>query len=200
MGVVMHGRKHEEREPGVSHAIHALGCQMMSAGDNKLHSLACRYKMEEVFTTTAIKLATASLGFNDLKPLQEEAIRAYVNGRNVLVVFPTGFGKRICYGCLSYVFDILGATNNTSIAIIVSPLVSLMVDRVSKFNRMGISSGMITSGMSFENLKKVEKGEFQLLFISPEALLATRMWRALLIEEPYKTNVVAFAVDCVKQW
>ena len=199
----MWGRKREERESGVMQYMHR--CQMMSAReDNKLHSLQPGCKMEEVSsTTTAIKLATASLGFKDLKPLQEEAIRAYVNGRNVLVVLPTGFGKSICYGCLPYVFDILRATNNTSIAIIVSPLVSLMVDQVSKFNRMGISSGMITSGMSFENLKKVEKGEFQLLFISPEALLATRMWRALLIEEPYKTNVVAFAVDeahCVKQW
>ena len=87
--------------------------------------------------TDAIRVAAESMGCPELRRLQETAVRAFVNGRDVFVSIPTGGGKSLCYSLLPSVFDILRGKPQ-SLAIIVSPLVALMKDQVRALSqRMG---------------------------------------------------------------
>ena len=70
------------------------------------------------------------MGYSCLRPLQEEAVRRFVEGRDVLVSFPTGGGKSLCYSVLPLVFDKLRKTAGQSLVIVVSPLIALMKDQV----------------------------------------------------------------------
>jgi len=125
-----------------------------------------------------------------------------VNGRDVFVALPTGFGKNVCYGCLPVVYDILRSKKN-SIVIVVSPLVALMKDQVSTFTSKGIQAACVISDISHEVKTCVEEGQYQLVFFSPEQLLARNSRRSMLRTDIYWDNLVAFAIDeahCVKKW
>ena len=87
--------------------------------------------------------------------------------------------------------------------LLVSPLLSLMNDQVSRFGKMGQSAGLVSGGMEKDVIPKVIDGFYQLLFISPEVLIESKKWRVMFREEPYASKIVAFVVDeahCVKQW
>ena len=120
------------------------------------------------------------MGYTKLKPPQEEIITEYVLGKDVFVSLPTGFGKSICYGCLPIVFDKLRGLDEKSIALIITPLISLMTDQVSSFTSKGLKAGFIGTGMNKKTVDAVMNGQYQLLFISPEALLESRRWRDIL--------------------
>ena len=68
-------------------------------------------------------------GFDDFRPGQEDAVRAALDDRDVLVVMPTGAGKSLCYQ--------LPALMREDLTIVVSPLVSLMQDQVQALERIG---------------------------------------------------------------
>ena len=53
----------------------------------------------------AAKSAAKDLGYPDLKPEQQDIVETFVKGRDVFAVFPTGFGKSLCFACLPIVFD-----------------------------------------------------------------------------------------------
>ena len=67
------------------------------------------------------------MGYDTLKPEQKKSVSEFVNGRDVFIALPTGFGKSVCYGCLPVVYDIFRSKKN-SIVIVVSPLVAIMKD------------------------------------------------------------------------
>ena len=77
--------------------------------------------------------AAANLGYCSLKPEQELAILSFMEGNDVFVSLPTGFGKSLCYSAASlpYAFDQLRTTARQSIVIVVSPLIALMRDQVA---------------------------------------------------------------------
>ena len=62
-----------------------------------------------------------------------KVVEAYVQGRNVFAVLPTGYGKSLCYGCLPIVFNKLteGHEENYSVVVVVTPLSAIMEDQVS---------------------------------------------------------------------
>ena len=79
----------------------------------------------------AIDSAAEVVGFKTLKPLQREAIRAFITGNDVFVSLPTGYGKSLCFVLLPLVFDrILGRSG--SIVLCISPLTSLMMEQRGK--------------------------------------------------------------------
>ena len=86
----------------------------------------------------AITYAKLALGVERLKEKQEEAIKTFVKGRDCFVILPTGYGKTLCYVLLPYVFDRLRKKERTCIVLCVSPLVSLMMDQVSKYSALGL--------------------------------------------------------------
>lgn len=81
-------------------------------------------------------------GFDSLRPIQEEAIRAGLKGRDSLVVMPTGGGKSLCYQAPPLLLNRL--------AVVVSPLISLMKDQVDGLRLAGYPAAALYSGVSAE--------------------------------------------------
>ncbi|MCH7873452.1 MAG: DEAD/DEAH box helicase, partial [Planctomycetes bacterium] len=106
-------------------------------------------------------------GYASLRPLQEEAIRAGLSGRDSVVVMPTGGGKSLCY-------QVPPVTANRT-DIVVSPLISLMKDQVDGLRACEYPAAEVHSGMEPEARSEVlaglRDGKYRLVFVSPERLL-----------------------------
>ncbi|HEY3241928.1 MAG TPA: DEAD/DEAH box helicase, partial [Phycisphaerae bacterium] len=125
-------------------------------------------------------------GYQRLRPLQEEAIRAGLEQRDSLVVLPTGGGKSLCYQVPAV---LAGKTD-----VVVSPLIALMKDQVDGLRECGYPAAALHSGMSGSDLQGVERdiaaGKFRLVFAAPERLLTSRMLNLM-----QRLPVRAFAID-----
>ena len=104
-------------------------------------------------------LAAANLGYSVLKPEQELAITSFMEGNDVFVSLPTGFGKSLCYAALPSAFDQLRANDTPSIAIVVSPLIALIKDQIATYNAKGLKVGCITGESSSSEKSEVVKAE-----------------------------------------
>ena len=148
-----------------------------------------------------------------LKDKQVEALKTLYDGMDVFLWLPTGYGKSICFQALPFLFD--HKLNRAglppyrrSVCVIVSPLVSLMVDQVAKLQSVGVGCAILTgnSGVPRSSLASVEDvltGAYSLLFSAPEAIVCGNRWRDMLSEEPLHSRIVAIAVDeahCVYKW
>src|SRR5918994_1226514 len=133
-------------------------------------------------------------GYTELRPLQEQAIRAGLEQRDSLVVMPTGGGKSLCYQVPA---ELAQRTD-----IVVSPLISLMKDQVDGLRECGYSAAALYSGMPLHAVQETEEqiasGRYRLVFVAPERLLTPRF---LQLIAPLKVR--AFAVDeahCISHW
>src|SRR5262245_10575316 len=133
-------------------------------------------------------------GFSELRPLQEEAIRAGLERRDSLVVMPTGGGKSLCYQVPP---ELEQRTD-----IVISPLIALMKDQVDGLRECGYPAGALHSGMSFRDIRVTEDqlaaGRYRLLFVAPERLLTSRFLQLIA-----RLPSPAFAVDeahCISHW
>jgi len=133
-------------------------------------------------------------GYGELRPLQEQAIRAGLEQRDSLVVLPTGGGKSLCY----QVPALLARRTD----IVVSPLISLMKDQVDGLRECGYPAAALYGGMPAHAIHETEEqfaaGRYRLLFIAPERLLTPRF-----LELAEKIRIHAFAVDeahCISHW
>ena len=159
----------------------------------------------KVDTISVIRTVAASLGYTGLRQKQESALEAFVSGRDVFVSLPTGSGKSLCYGLLPGVFDTLRKVEKASITIVVSPLISLMKDQTTAFNQIGVSSVCVSDKEETckDTKRQILKGQYQLVFMSPESLFCNLVWRRMLSTSIYSKNLIAFVVDeahCVKKW
>jgi ATP-dependent DNA helicase RecQ len=133
-------------------------------------------------------------GFSELRPLQEQAIRAGLELRDSLVVMPTGGGKSLCYQ--------VPAALAQRTDIVVSPLISLMKDQVDGLRECGYPAAALYSGMPPDTVRETEAqiaaGRYRLVFVAPERMLTPRFLQ--LIEH---LQVRAFAIDeahCISHW
>src|SRR5262245_44045220 len=133
-------------------------------------------------------------GFEGLRPMQEQAIRAGLEQRDSLVVMPTGGGKSLCYQ--------VPAALAQRTDIVISPLIALMKDQVDGLRACGYPAAALYSGMPPGVLRSTEEeiaaGKYRLVFVAPERLLTTRFLDAV-----ERLQVRAFAVDeahCISQW
>src|SRR6185295_11392900 len=105
-------------------------------------------------------------GYSELRPLQEEAIRAGLEHQDSLVVMPTGGGKSLCYQVPP---ELAQRTD-----IVVSPLISLMKDQVDGLRECGYPAAALYSGMPLDDVQKIEReiaaGRYRLVFVAPERL------------------------------
>src|SRR5690242_7912809 len=79
-------------------------------------------------------------GYRTFRPLQEKAMRAVLDGRDSLVVLPTGGGKSLCYQA--------PAVLRSETTVVVSPLISLMKDQVDSLQACGVPAIQIDSSQS----------------------------------------------------
>ena len=134
-------------------------------------------------------------GFRELRPGQEAALRPVVEGRDTLVVMPTGAGKSLIYQ--------LGALlQPEGVTVVVSPLIALMKDQVDALNARGIPAVAINSSQSAserrEALSDVRAGRARLVYAAPERLRLSSFQQFLR-----DVGVALLAVDeahCVSQW
>jgi len=125
-------------------------------------------------------------GFETLRPLQAEAMAAAIEGRDSLVVLPTGGGKSLCYQAPALVSD--------RVTVVVSPLISLMKDQVDGLRARGVPSAFLNSSLGLRERARVEegisRGAYKLVFVAPERFSAPGFDRILSPE-----RVGAFAID-----
>lgn len=133
-------------------------------------------------------------GYPAFRPLQEEIITSILEGKDTVALLPTGGGKSICYQ--------VPAIAREGFAIVVSPLVALMQDQVSRLKKQGVLAAAIHGGMSFSEVKQTLDsflyGPYNMLFVAPERL-QTNLFKEYLPD----FNVNLIAVDeahCISQW
>src|SRR2546425_3154564 len=105
-------------------------------------------------------------GYRTFRPLQEPAMSAVLEGRDSLVVLPTGGGKSLCYQARAV---LRGGTT-----VVVSPLISLMKDQVDSLQTCGVPAIQIDSSLTLAERRAYEEdlvqGAVRLLFVSPERM------------------------------
>ena len=133
-------------------------------------------------------------GYDALLPLQEEAIGAVLAGRDSIVVLPTGGGKSLCYQAPAAALG--------KLAVVVSPLISLMKDQVDGLTAAGVPAAFLNSSLTAEERRQVEAGlahgRYQLLYLAPERLVLPTCLGLLR-----RAGVGFFAIDeahCISQW
>lgn len=135
-----------------------------------------------------------TFGHADFRGLQAQVITEALEGRSALAVLPTGGGKSLCYQIPSIVRPGLG--------LVVSPLIALMTDQVAGLQQSGVAAARLDSNISLdersETWRRIEQGELDLLYVSPEGLMAGAM-----LDRLRRTPLALIAIDeahCVSQW
>ena len=161
--------------------------------------MAVEYSKEVI--REAVGVAVAALGYAELRPQQRAAVEHFLDGKDVFVCLPTGSGKSLCYCLLPKAFDVLRRYSQ-SVVVVVSPLIALMKDQVRAMRQRRVAA-VYTGEMDDEAETNVGLGKYQLVFMSPEALLADDRWCDMLMSPFYKENLMGLVVDeahCVKKW
>ena len=117
--------------------------------------------------STPLEVLSKVFGYDKFRDGQQAVIDAVVNGQDALVLLPTGGGKSLCYQ--------IPALVRQGVAVVVSPLISLMQDQVEQLREVGVSAAYINSTQDQEQqqsvLARITSGNLQLLYVSPEKLL-----------------------------
>ncbi len=179
--------------PLVSYIMNALRGKPCASG--------CQYCNEKNNIYTGLKDFFGYDNYRDFNgvPLQRRAVKAAVEGKSLLAVFPTGGGKSITF----QVPALMAGRNEKGLTVVISPLQSLMQDQVYNLERLGNTDAVAINGLlnpieRMESIRRVEDGSAKLLYIAPESLRSRSIERILL-----GRNVVRFVVDeahCFSAW
>jgi len=133
-------------------------------------------------------------GYQSFRPFQEEIINRLIAGEDAFVLMPTGGGKSLCFQ--------IPALHRDGVAIVVSPLISLMKDQVDALRANGVRAACYNSSLgvveSRQVLTQMHAGQLDLLYVAPERLLSEDF-----LDRLRSFKVALFAIDeshCVSQW
>lgn len=131
-------------------------------------------------------------GYNEFRHNQKEIINAILKRQDVLAILPTGAGKSICYQLPALIMD--------GLAIVISPLISLMQDQVLSLTKNGISAALLNSSLHVQDMHMVLNNlqDYKLLYVAPE-----RLADKSFIEKLQQTEISFIAIDeahCISQW
>lgn len=133
------------------------------------------------------------------EPLQENAVRAAMEGKSLIAIFPTGGGKSLTFQLPA----LIQGEAVRGLTVVISPLQSLMKDQVDNLEKRGIVDAVTINGMlspleRAEAIHRVESGIATILYISPEQLRSKTIERILLAR-----HIVRFVIDeahCFSAW
>ena len=141
-----------------------------------------------------VTLLHQTFGFPAFRANQEAVCRAATDGRDVLLVMPTGAGKSLCYQ--------LPAVARGGTALVISPLIALMEDQAAKLTAAGLRVARIHSGLDRESSRQACReyldGSLQFLFIAPERMRVPGFPEMLAKRKP-----ALIAIDeahCISAW
>lgn len=131
-------------------------------------------------------------GYNEFRENQKEIITAIMGHKDVVAILPTGAGKSICYQLPALLME--------GIAVVVSPLISLMQDQVVSLSKNGIAAAFLNSSVHPADIRDVMNNlnAYKLLYVAPERLVDKGFMLALM-----QANISFFAIDeahCISQW
>jgi RecQ family ATP-dependent DNA helicase len=139
-------------------------------------------------------LLRSIFGFARFRANQEAVCRAAMDGRDLLLVMPTGFGKSLCYQ--------LPAVALEGTALVISPLIALMEDQAAKLISLGLRVARIHSGLDRAVARQAcvdyLAGTLQFLFIAPERLRVPGFGEMLAKHKP--TLIAIDEAHCISQW
>ncbi|MFT9216912.1 MAG: RecQ family ATP-dependent DNA helicase, partial [Acetobacter malorum] len=136
----------------------------------------------------------AVFGFPDFRSLQGQAVQCVMEGRDALVLMPTGGGKSVCYQVPSLCRPGMG--------LVISPLIALMDDQVAGLRQLGINAAALHSELEGDEAAKIRSdlaaGHVDLLYVSPERLLSPGT-----LERLTRQPISVIAIDeahCISAW
>lgn len=142
----------------------------------------------------ATSILSEVFGFREFRAGQEAVIDQALNGKNALVLMPTGGGKSLCYQVPALLLD--------GITVVVSPLLSLIKDQIDSLAATGVSAECINSTQTPEQqrlaVQRLNTGNSKLLYVSPEKLM-----QLPFLESLRYMQIGLFAIDeahCVSHW
>lgn len=133
-------------------------------------------------------------GYAEFRGQQADIIDEVAQGRDALVLMPTGGGKSLCYQIPGLLRD--------GLTVVVSPLIALMDDQVATLNELGLKAAALNSTLTDQAQREIadqmRAGELDFLYLAPERLLKPRTLHFL-----QSLKISLFAIDeahCVSQW
>ena len=143
---------------------------------------------------SALEALNRYFGYDSFRPGQSGIVSAILTGRDVLGVMPTGAGKSICYQIPAAILP--------GVAIVISPLISLMRDQVDALNDVGLPAAFINTPQTPDEqdlvFAQALSGQIKLLYVAPERL-ETERFRNFAVRVPISLVAVDEA-HCVSQW
>jgi ATP-dependent DNA helicase RecQ len=142
----------------------------------------------------AREILRTHFGYSAFRPGQERAVQAVLEGRDTLVILPTGGGKSLCFQVPALMLP--------GLTVVISPLISLMKDQVDALTARNLPATFINSSLSgaevASRLSRAERGEVKLLYVAPE-----RFDAGTTAERLRAIGVSLLAVDeahCISEW
>ncbi len=156
--------------------------------DEELHTF------RRVSDQELLSLLKQYFGYTAFRPQQAGIIRDSLAGRDVFALLPTGGGKSLCYQ--------LPALARNGLTVVISPLIALMKDQVDALTTAGVPATFLNSSISNAEggarLRKLNDGEYKLLYVAPERLMLPGFIDSL---KRWKTALVAVdEAHCISEW
>ena len=143
---------------------------------------------------SALDTLHSIFGYETFREPQDAIIEGLIDGRDALVIMPTGGGKSLCYQIPSLV--------RRGCGVVVSPLIALMQDQVDGLRELGVRAAFLNSSLNMQQIEDTEnallEGQLDLLYVAPERLVQPRTLDLLA-----RCEIALFAIDeahCVSQW
>jgi ATP-dependent DNA helicase RecQ len=133
-------------------------------------------------------------GYSDFRPLQREAMDCVLRGRDSLIVLPTGAGKSLCFQAPALVLP--------GLAVVVSPLISLMKDQVDALREYGVVAARLDSSQTPDEqddvVDAIVRRDVKILYVSPERLMMNGFARFL--RQQALSLIAVDEAHCVSMW
>ncbi|MFA6526007.1 MAG: DNA helicase RecQ, partial [Candidatus Buchananbacteria bacterium] len=140
------------------------------------------------------ELLKKHFGYDEFRAGQQEIIQEIIEGKDCLVLMPTGGGKSLCFQLPALMLD--------GLTLVISPLISLMKDQVDQLRANGIAAGLINSSMTQEEIMATQQnakdGKLKILYLAPERLTLLSFMNFL---REVKISLIAIdEAHCISEW